>query len=190
MFKDRKIPIVHLSEMNIVLERLNPHIMLNTYSAQNSAVTIDHAPLVVGLYPLHQPGVQCHFSIEMRLSYYLGRIYSPNSTIPDAHSDEPFFNEPFAYCQSPIEGVWLSLKAIGDIIQYNEPIGKVEDIEIRSPYNGQIWGLTHSGKIISPKSKVALVFQGEPDEQFRYLGFRETAIAGGVLEAVLQYERF
>lgn len=190
LFKDRKVPVVHLSELERVLQLLSPQIIVNTYSSKNSSLTIDHSQLVVGLYPLHEPGTNCHFAVDTRLNYHLGRVYSININIPQEAVENPFFNEPFSHCQSPVEGVWLSLKAIGDAIHYNEPIGKVNDIEIRSPYDGQIWGLTHSGKIVSPKSNVALVYRGPADDQFRYLGFRENAIAGGILEAILQFDRF
>jgi xanthine dehydrogenase accessory factor len=188
LFKDRKIPVVRFDEMDMVLGQLKPQIIINTYSSKNSTVTIDLAPLVIGLYPLHQPGIQCHFAVEMRLNYFLGRMYSPDSPIPEEPVDNPFFKDPFAFCHSPLEGVWLSLKAIGDPICYNEAIGKIGGIEIRSPYEGQLWGLAHSGKIIAPKTNIALIFQGQPGEQFRYLGFRENAVAGGILEAIRRYE--
>jgi len=34
---------------------------------------------------------------------------------------------------------------------------------------------------------VALIYQGKASEQYRYLSFRENAIAGGIVQAVMQF---
>lgn len=186
-FRDRRIPVIHLSELAQAISFISPGIIINFYSKRISPVSIDDAPLVIGMYPLHKPGVDSHVVIDSRLSFFIGRVYTPNCPIPDDDQSQRFFHQPFAYCQSPVGGVWLALKNIGDAIAYNEALGKIEGIEIRSPHDGQIWGMTHSGKMIEPRSKIAMIFQGKPTPQFRYLGFKENTIAGGILEAILQY---
>ncbi len=186
-FRDRRIPVIHLSDLEQAISFMSPGIIINFYSKRISPVSIDDAPLVIGMYPLHTPGVDSHVVIDIRLSFFLGRIYPPNCQIPVDEQSEHFFHQPFAFCQSPVGGVWLALKNIGDSIAYNEALGKVEGIEIRSPYDGQIWGMTHSGKMIEPRSKITLIFKGKPTQLFRYLGFKENTIAGGILEAILQF---
>lgn len=74
-------------------------------------------------------------------------------------------------------------------MRYNEALGKVNDIEIRSPYDGQIWGICHSGRFMPARSRVAQIYQGPASDAYRDLGFREKAIARAMLEAVLSYRR-
>lgn len=187
VMRDLKIPVIDETEFETVIKELVPQIIVNCHCEAASPVTIDHARLVVGLAPHHQPGVDCHVAVESRQTYYLGRVLSTNTLTPSDPIDSNFFKDPFSYCPTPVEGLWLALKAIGDEIRYNEAIGKIEGIEIRSPYNGQIWGLAHSGKFIPAKSNVALIYQGKATDHYRCLGFREKAVAGGLLQAVLQY---
>ncbi len=186
-FRDRSIPVIPLTDLSLARSAFAPQIIVNFYSPHLAPVSIDDAPLVVGTFPGHTPGSDCHVAVETRLSFHLGRIYSPSHNIPEDDSERIFFTNPFAYCKSPLGGVWLALKSIGEPVRYNEPLGRVDDIEIRSPHNGQIWGLTHSGKFIAPHCQIALIYLGAPGDHYRYLGFRETCIAGGVVEAVLHF---
>lgn len=189
LLKDRKIPVLEAVEFEQTIPLLSLQALVNAQPASRApiAVSIDHAPLVIGLHPFHQPGVQCHFAVESRLNYFLGRVISTGIHLPEESSPGDFFKDPFAYCQTPVEGLWLSLKAIGDAIRYNEAIGKINGIEIRSPHEGQLWGLAHSGRFLSAKSPVALIYRGKANERYRYLSFRENAIAGGIVQAVMQF---
>ncbi len=189
LLKDRKIPVLEAAEFEKTIALLSPQALVNAQPASTAPipVSIDHAPLVIGLHPFHQPGVQCHFAVESRPNYFLGRVIFAGIHLPEEFSPGDFFKDPFAHCQTPVEGLWLSLKAIGDAIRYNEPIGKINEIEIRSPHDGQLWGLAHSGRFLPAKSPVALIYQGKASEQYRYLSFRENAIAGGIVQAVMQF---
>ena len=186
LLKDRKIAVIPQADLAFAMDALPPDVIVNFYSENYSPITIDDAHLVIGAFPLHQPGTNCHIAVETRETYHIGRYYTPNCHIPEAIND-PFFKQPFDWCKSPIGGVWVSLKNIGDMVHYNEAIGRVDSIEIRSPFDGQIWGLTHSGKIIEARAAVAQIFQHTPSDAFRYFGYREQAISGGVLEALLHF---
>lgn len=187
LLQDRRIAVVETGELSGILEKINPPVIINAYLQRETPVTIDHAPLVIGLSPFHQPGVDCHVAVESRLNYHLGQVLTTNTPVADEELDSSFFKDPFVHCKTPVEGLWLAIKAIGDDIRYNEAIGKINEIEIRSPYDGQLWGLAHSGKFLPAKSNVALIRQGKASENYRCPGFRENAIAGGLLQAISQY---
>lgn len=187
VLQDRKIPVMNQGEFAEIAEILPPRVIINCQTEIEAPASIDHAPLVIGLHPFHAPGINCHVAVETRLTYFLGRVYSPSIPAPETPIDINFFKDPFALCRTPVEGVWLSLKAIGDEIRYNEPIGKINEIEIRSPHDGQLWGLAHSGRFIPAKGTVAQIYQGKLNDQYRHFGFRENAVAGGILQALLQF---
>lgn len=190
LLSDRKIPVLYDMEFSKLLEVMAPGIVVNTLPSQTVWESGEHN-FIIGMYPTHIPGKNCHLAIETRLNYQLGSIYhSETRDFPAGETDIHIFKNPFSTCPTPIEGNWISLKEIGDGIRYNEALGKINDIEIRSPYDGQIWGLVHSGKFVSAKAAVALIYEGLPNENFRSFGFRNHAIAAGVLEAVLQAENY
>lgn len=187
ILKDRKIPIIHQISLSETLELTKPKIVINTLPEGSQPISINDSSIVIGCYPHHLPGKDCHLAIETRLNYRLGAIYSPEAqNIPDIRDELHFFKNPFAVCTTPIEGVWITYKSIGEKIKYNEPLGKMDDIEIKSPYDGQIWGIAHSGKFYAAKTPIAKIYTGLPTENYHYFSFQNNAIAGAALEAVLK----
>lgn len=181
--KDRKIPVIHLLSFTDIVQIINPGIVINTLP-QNIQL---NSATVLGCYPHHIPGIDCNIAVETRLNYRLGAIYYPETqSISEEKADLHFFKIPFEYCSIPIEGVWIALKEIGETIRYNEALGKIDEVEIRCPYDGQIWGIAHSGKIYPQKTRITQIYTGPPTENFRHFSFRENAVAGGFLEAVLR----
>jgi hypothetical protein len=186
---DKKLPVINQINFNDVVELVQPNIIVMTGAKNKENIAMDKAKLVIGLYPEYIPREDCHFAIESRLNYCIGMKYSSKSDIYNKHdTDTHFFKNPFSECYTPIEGIWISLKEIGQKISYNEPLGKVNDIEIRSPYDGQIWGLSHSGKFVAQKSPVALIYEALPTIDYREFSFRDRIIAGSALELILQYK--
>lgn len=187
IIKDRKIPVLHEISTAEALKAISPKIVINTLPPDTFKLAPEDSTYVIGFYPHHSPGKDCHLAIETRLNYRLGEIYTPETqNISDSKSELHFFKDPFSICPTPIEGVWVALREIGEKINYNDPLGKINDIEIRSPYDGQIWGIVHSGRYYPAKSTIAKIHTGLTSENYRYFSFRENAIAGGALEAVLK----
>lgn len=195
LLKDRKIPILHqLSDIDapsilnpsIIINSLPPNVIADQMTPASGDAAMPSVP-VIGCYPHHVPGQDCHWAVETRLNYRLGQIYEQDieNAAPEK-IDLHFFKSPFEYCTMPLEGVWIALKQIGETAKYNEALGKIDEVEIRSPYDGQVWGIAHSGKIYPPKAAIAQIYTAPKTEDYRYFGFRENAIAGGVLEAVLR----
>lgn len=188
MLQNRRIPLIHQLDLDWLLEVLAPAVIVNTVAEPlEGASLISMAPLVIGLQTLHTPGKDCHLAISSANTYSLGEIVSPeNAPEPPAH-DAHFFNDPFAYCHAPSEGLWVSSKSNGEMVSENETLGKVDDTEIHSPFDGQIWGIARSGRFLAEQSAVAMIFQGNGGEAYRKVGFRENAIANATLQAVMRY---
>jgi xanthine dehydrogenase accessory factor len=185
--KDRKIPILHQISLEDALEIAKPKIIIHTLSQEDPPITTNDSSIMIGCFPHHLPGKDLHFAIETRLNYRLGEIYTPETEdVPDDRDEHQFFKNPFEICTTPIEGVWVTYKSIGEKIKYNEPLGKMDEIEIKSPYDGQIWGIVHSGKFYTAKTTIAKIYTGLPTENYRYFSFQENAIAGAALETVLR----
>lgn len=183
---NRTIPIFIRSELPDFDQLFKPEIIIRTDENLFSDIQIESAKLVIGLYPYHKLQQDCHISIETRANYWLGHCYySSPKKIPEF--DYHFFKNPISLVNSPLEGIFISSKNIGDSITQNEAFGKIEDIEIRSPYRGQIWGLYPSGQFISVKDPLAMIYDGTDEEAYRHFDFTHRTVAGAVLKEILQY---
>jgi xanthine dehydrogenase accessory factor len=185
--ENNSIPIFLLEELPGFLEILKPDILIQTIGFRKYNFVIDAAPLVIGLYPYHQPGTDCHVCVETRLNHWLGSMYHhvpPEYPEIDLH----LFRRTFDEVNSPLEGVFVATKEIGEEIEVNEALGTIQNIEIRSPYKGQIWGLVHSGKIIFPKQPLALIYDGKSDRAFTQFDFRHRVVAGAVLREIFHFQ--
>ncbi len=189
MLSDKKIPVLHNVAIDTAIAVVNPAAIVLT-EKMDSPPLLDSANLVIGLHPLHTAGTDCHIVVDSRLCQTLGSVVTPGEEIREGLTiDNRFFNDPFVYCHSPIPGAWIASKSIGDGVEENEALGKIENIEIRSPYAGQVWGIAHSGRLIDARGAVDMILQGEDSEDVYQLDFRERAVAGGVLEAGLRFSK-
>jgi len=184
--RNRELPLWTISEFPDYLEKLKPEILILTNKETPEDISFSGASFVIGLYPYHKPGKDCHLAIESRLNFWLGEA-SREEPPARLNLDQNFFKNPIAEVNTPIEGVFVAIKDIGEKIRANEPIGKVGDIEIRSPYHGQIWGLVHSGRILSAGETLAQIFQGLPSDAYASLSYYQRTIAGAVLNEVIKY---
>lgn len=182
--QNRFLPIFLLQDLPNFIKVLSPDILIHTEKVSFEGIGIDSADLVIGLFPLLEPGTDCHLAIETRQNYWLGETYhSPPSK--QSEMDFNFFKNPFSTVTSPLEGTFIAEdKNIGDKIKYNQTLGRVGSIDIYSPYTGQIWGLLHSGRMVHSGQPLALIYEGPPSDMHAYFGFNHRAVAGSVLAQV------
>ncbi len=183
---DRKIPVWNGRDTVGLLPVLEPAVLVNTLPNTSLEVPRDSAALLIGLLPFHSPERDCHLAVETRLNYHLGEIALKEPPERPVH-DLKFFRKNFDTIAAPLEGLFVTYKEIGEEIHRNEPIGTINEIEIRSPYEGQIWGLLHSGRFVRAHQELALVFEGEVSNLYAGFGFAHRAVAGAVLAEVLRF---
>jgi xanthine dehydrogenase accessory factor len=184
--ENQTIPLIISGEIPEFIEKLVPDVIVKTTEDNFRSLQMENAKCVIGLHPYHQVNVDCHISIETRMNYWLGSVYK-TTPIPSLDFDVHFFKQAFSTVHSPLEGTFISQREIGEQIRHNEALGKIDDIEIRSPNEGQIWGLFHSGRIIHNRQPMALIYEGKTKQEYRYFDFRSRAIAGSVLREILHF---
>jgi xanthine dehydrogenase accessory factor len=183
---DKKIPAFININYPQFLDLLSPKVIIRSDIQKKMGVPIESAPLIIGLYPFHHAGEDCHFVIETRLNFLLGTLFSKDPENHPAH-EHLFFKKAFEDIISPLEGVFIAEKEIGEELRFSDTIGTIENIKIKSPYNGQIWGLMHSGRIARKNEKLAKILLGQSTEGYRHFDFRHKATAGAILREVLQF---
>lgn len=184
--RNNTIPIWIRDEFPDFLNAFTEKIIIKTDDGDFSDVSIGDAELVIGLYPEQKPGQDCNIAVETRWNYWLGSVYRQVPPLRKA-LDSHFFKDPFEDIKAPIAGVFFAIKEIGDYVRNNEAIGKINDIEIRSPYQGEIWGLLHSGQLVETGAALVRIFQGRSDAAYTAFSFYQRAIAGAVLREIIRF---
>lgn len=152
---------------------------------RNLDTTIDQAPLVVGLGPGFEAGVDCHAVIETMRGHRLGRVIwdgsaEPNTGIPGevggASADRVI--------RAGRAGVLHWDVGFGDEVAQGATLGWIDDSAVRAKITGTVRGLLLPGPVteglkigdIDPRFDPAAIHQ---------ISDKALSIGGGVLEAVL-----
>lgn len=142
------------------------------------------APLVIGLGPGFTVGENCHRAIETGWDD-LGRIVEIGSTA--ALRGEPrailgHGRERLVY--APVAGLFLSDRAIGDLVATGDRIATLGTHELTAPLAGVIRGLTRSGVHVEKGTKVIEIDPRGVAAPVTGLGERPRRIAEGVIRLV------
>lgn len=152
---------------------------------RNLDTTIDQAPLVVGLGPGFEAGVDCHAVVETMRGHRLGRVIwdglaEPNTGIPGeiggASADR--------VVRAGHAGVLRWDVGFGDEVAKGATLGWIDDSAVRARITGTVRGLLLPGPVteglkigdIDPRFDPAAIHQ---------ISDKALSIGGGVLEAVL-----
>ena len=143
------------------------------------------APCVIGLGPGFVAGRDVHAVVETCRGPDLGRVIVEGSALPD--SGVPGIvaglGEP-RVLRSPADGVFIPLRAIGDLVSEGETVAEVNGVPVRAATGGVIRGLLHGGLRVARGRKVGDVDpRGEPALCSR-ISDKAHAVAEGVLRAL------
>lgn len=157
-----------------------------TLSKHKVDYTVEKAPIVIGLGPDIEAGVNAHFVIETARGHNLGRIITegfaePNSSTPG--TIEGFTTE--RVLRAPCSGVLKTFFEIGDVVKANDVVMMVGDCPVVSQINGVIRGLIHKNVTIYEGLKIGDVDPRGNVANCHTISEKGRNIAGGVLEAIL-----
>ncbi len=187
---DRKIPVFSVEDFPGFSTVLQPQFLILSEMVPAAEDWVREIPVTIALHPGMEGELDYSFRIETQWNYRLGKEFRPESGEITDKFDLHFFKKPFSTVATPIAGTFVALKKIGDRVRTNEPLGTVDGIEIRSPYEGQIWGMFPAGRLISARAALALIYQGKSGDEYLDFGFDHRAVAGTVLKIVLQQSSF
>ena len=182
-----KIPIIPDQE-GFWIKKLSPRIVVDAIIAKKNLGTCkDMAPVVIGLGPGFSAGEDVHAVIETNRGHNLGKVIldgpaAPNTGIPGniaGHTSE-------RVVRAPGKGTVKVLKDIGSIVSKGEIILKVGRTAVESPLDGVVRGMIAGGAEVTEGYKIADVDPRGDASYCRIISDKARAIAGGVLEAILQ----
>lgn len=186
----REVPVLADPEGKTISD-WSPEVLVDAILAKRNVGTrITDAPVVIGLGPGFEAGVDVHAVVETERGHNLGRVIlqgtaAPNTGIPGAVMGYTVER----VLRAPCEGVLEGLKQIGDAVRQGEVVGYVSGIPVIAGITGVIRGLAANGLMVREDLKIGDIDPRGVREYCFTISDKALAIGGGVLEAIFYLRR-
>ena len=174
------------------IESLHPDVVVDARMTKTPNDThIDMAPLVIGLGPGFSAGRDCHRVIETQRGHFLGRVIEHGPAQPDSGQPGRLGgHDVLRVLRAPRDGVFRAATALGHRVSAGDIIGTVDGETVITAITGTVRGLIAEGTPVRSGLKVGDVDPRATDEiDLEVISDKSRAIAGGVLEAILEWCR-
>lgn len=173
-------------------EKFQPHVLVDARMRKRpSELNLDAAPLVIGLGPGFEAGVDCHAVIETNRGPFLGRVIWSGAAEADTGIPEGVSGKRAErVLRAPRDGSLHALAQIGDRLRPGEPIAAIDDARIPAPFAGVLRGLVQDGLVVQAGDKVGDLDPRNDPRLCWLVSDKALSVGGGVLEAILSYPLF
>jgi xanthine dehydrogenase accessory factor len=173
-----------------LMDTLRPQIVVDARMRKRAQPEVQRglAPLVIGLGPNFIDGKTVHLAIETGWDS-LGKIVTYGETKP--LEGEPREIEGHArdrYVYAPRAGIFHTALQIGNIVQKDEEVARIDSTLLLVPITGMLRGLTRDNIFVPQKTKVIEIDPRSEGAQISGIGERPARIAEGVLTAIQHWE--
>ena len=171
-----------------MIARIQPQIVIDAILAKiNLGTSINEAPLVIGMGPGFQAGVDVHMVIETNRGHNLGRVLLTGAA--EANTGIP--GDIGGYAQERVlraacGGIFTTGAQIGALVRQGEQIGAVAGKPVAAGIAGIIRGLLRGGTEVEQGAKLGDI---DPRGETGYcdtVSDKALAIGGAALEAILR----
>lgn len=183
----KEIPIL-VDETGEAANSLKPDALIDAILAKkNLGTTRDMAPLTVALGPGFEAGKDVDYVIETQRGHNLGRVIdsgfaAPNTGIPGIIAG--YGKERVIH--SPAAGTMHNQAEIGDIVEKDQIIARVDDTPVYASLTGALRGIIRDGYIVPKGMKIADIDpRKEQKKNCDTISDKARCIAGGVVEVLL-----
>ena len=146
---------------------------------------IMQAPLVIGLGPGFEAGVNVHVVIETNWGESLGRVITQGraEAYTGRHRDVRGYSSQ-RYIYAPAAGIFHTELDVLTPVSIGQVVGHVDDIPLYTEVAGLLRGLAYPGRRVAHGTKLVEVDPTADPDNCRGIGIRQKRIAQGVLEAI------
>ena len=185
-----EIPVLIDPQAQVVAQ-WEPDVVVDAIMAKrNTGTKITDAPLVIGLGPGFEVGLDVQAVVETARGHNLGRVILAGRAEPDTGLP----GEVAGYTvqrvvRAPSRGTFQAVRQIGDRVEAGAIVGYVGSQPVRAAIGGVLRGLIADGVEVVEGMKLGDVDpRGQVDYCFT-ISDKARAIGGGVLEAILYLGR-
>ena len=154
-WNEKIIPIM-VDEKGEIIKKIKPNVVVDSIIAKkNLGTTKEMAPITIALGDGFEAGKDVDIVVETMRGHNLGRVITSgramkNTGIPGeikgVSKDRVIY--------SLANGIFSSVKKIGDTVQKDEIIGYVGDVEIRGKISGVLRGIIRDGYEVTENMKI------------------------------------
>lgn len=170
---------------------LKPDVVIDAILAKKNLGTgITDAPLVIALGPGFTAGVDCHAIVETKRGHTLGRVITHGSAIANTGiPGEIAGHSADRIIRACADGVFTPLCAIGTLVKKGDAVARVGDAEIFAQLDGVVRGMLPAGVAVHRGMKSGDIDPRGNVASCETVSDKALAIGGGVLEALLHFQR-
>jgi len=153
----------------------------------NHRLSLDHAPLVVGLGPGFLPGVDCHAAIETNRGPSMGAVLVDRP--PEANTGVPGTVGGLSaerVLRAPAAGRFESDGIIGDRVGPGDELGRIGSVPLLAPIGGTLRGLIRPGTAVREGLKVGDI-DTRPGVDVGRISDKSISVSKGVIEALRRF---
>jgi xanthine dehydrogenase accessory factor len=182
VWRTGKIPIVADPELT-VKPLIKPDVLINAMMLKRETNTkITDAPLVIGIGSGFTAGSDVHVVIESNFSNNLGNIIVEGESEKPAADPGPT-KESIIFAEDT--GVFTTEKNIGDSVLAEDIIGNLNDISLKAPISGVLYGILRNESKVLANAKLAEIDPIKDKSACFVIGDKMRVISGSVLEAIM-----
>ena len=186
-WNEKIIPIM-VDEKGEIIKKIKPDVVVDSIIAKkNLGTTKEMAPITIALGDGFEAGKDVDIVIETMRGHNLGRIITSgramkNTGIPGeikgVSKDRVIY--------SLANGIFSSVKKIGDTVQKDEIIGYVGDVEIRGKISGVLRGIIREGYEVIENMKIGDIDPRIEEKSNCFtISDKARSLGGAVLRAIM-----
>lgn len=186
VIKEGGIPII-VDEKAEIISVLKPQVVVDAIIAKkNIGTSIDDAPIVIGVGPGFEAGVDCNLVVETKRGHYLGKVIEEGSAIPNTGvpgNIGGYTKERIIRASN--DGVIEPVVAIGDFVNKGQVVAYIDGVEVLAEIDGIVRGMLQNGiKVFKGMKSGDIDPRCERNHCFT-ISDKARSIGGGVLEAIM-----
>ncbi len=183
------IPIM-IDEKGEIMNVFKPDVLIDAIIAKkNLGTAIDMAPLVIGVGPGFNAGIDCNYVVETKRGHYLGSVIRTGMAIPNTGIPGDIGGYTIErLIKASADGVMEPLVEIGDVVEKGDIVARTGGKAVYAKMSGMVRGMLQSGVKVTEGLKIGDIDSRCEREHCYTISDKARAIGGGVLEIVVGYE--
>jgi xanthine dehydrogenase accessory factor len=186
LWREDRIPVIVDPEGNLK-SVLRPDVLVNALMLRRRTnIKMSDAPIVIGIGPGFNAGLDVHMVVETKESEGLGKVLTEGACAEKCGEtlEEGYGQTQIYYADDA--GVFTTEREVGESVKKGDLLGKLGEEEIIAPLSGVIRGVLRSEMRVLPKTRLIEIDSFNSPESCREMRDAMRAISGGVLEAIMR----
>ena len=185
-----KIPVL-VDPHAAIRTAYQPDVLIDAILAKkNLGTEVTDAPFVIGVGPGFTAGEDCHCVIETKRGHTLGSVIFRGSAIPNTGVPGDVGGYTIErLLKSTAAGVMEPVASIGDLVETGEIVAYTGGEPVYAKMTGIVRGMLQQGVNVEKDLKIGDIDARCETSHCFTISDKARAIGGGVLEAVVQFER-